>query len=334
MPASNARRWPEGDVGGDECELRTLAIEDPSERSLAKETEYIEEMVETSTGRVLVAHSGDRSKPVILTYHDLGLNYVSNYQTFFNYPEMKEITSSFCIFHVNAPGQEEGAAPLPEGYEYPTMEQLSEQVQEVLNHFSLVRYIGIGIGLGANVLVRHALQYPERVDSLMVANACSGKAGWVEWGYQKRNVSHLRTVGVSQPVLDFLLWHHLGPNYEERAHDLLQVYKQYFSNSVNGMNLAPLVEQYIWRTEIPLTRDLTEKNTLTPPVLNLVGIHSPFIEESVNFNGQLTPSKTNWIKVQEAAMVLEEQPGKVCQALRLFLQGQGFCLKLRKSNLC
>jgi len=85
---------------------------------------------------------------------------------------------------VNAPGQEEGAAPLPEGYEYPTMEQLAEQVQEVLNHFSLVRYIGIGIGLGANVLVRHALQYPERVDSLMVANACSGKAGWVEWGYQ------------------------------------------------------------------------------------------------------------------------------------------------------
>ena len=107
----------------------------------------------------------------------------------------------------------------------------------MLNHFSLVRYIGIGIGLGANVLVRHALQvgvqivkhsnqnftlavaaqvvapyvnrpknktervqkslldyliysknsrlqYPERVDSLMVANACSGKAGWVEWGYQ------------------------------------------------------------------------------------------------------------------------------------------------------
>ena len=38
-----------------------------------------------------------------------------------------------------------------------------------------------------------------------------------------------------------------------------------------------------------LLRDITEKNTLTPPVLNLVGIYSPFIEESVNFNGQLTP---------------------------------------------
>ena len=38
-------------------------------RSLAKETEYIEEMVETSTGRVLVAHSGDRSKPVRLLFN-------------------------------------------------------------------------------------------------------------------------------------------------------------------------------------------------------------------------------------------------------------------------
>jgi hypothetical protein len=29
-------------------------------------------------------------------------------------------------------------------------------------------------------------------------------------------------------------------------------------------------------------------------------------------------------------MVLEEQPEKVSEALRLFLQGQGFCLKIRK----
>ena len=39
-------------------------------RSLAKETEYIEEMVETSTGRVLVAHTGDRSKPVRISTLD------------------------------------------------------------------------------------------------------------------------------------------------------------------------------------------------------------------------------------------------------------------------
>ena len=36
--------------------------------------------VETSHGQVLVAHSGDLRKPAILTYHDLGLNYISNFQ--------------------------------------------------------------------------------------------------------------------------------------------------------------------------------------------------------------------------------------------------------------
>ena len=44
----------------DECELRALAIEDPTERTLEKSTIYTEEIVETSTGNVLVAHSGDR----------------------------------------------------------------------------------------------------------------------------------------------------------------------------------------------------------------------------------------------------------------------------------
>jgi len=335
MPARNTLSMSQG---GDECELRNLAVEDPTERTLAKETEYIEELVETSTGNVLVAYSGDRTanskKPVVLTYHDLGLNYVSNYQAFFNYPDMKEIISDFCVFHLNAPGQEEGAADLPEDTEYPSMEQLAEQVQEVLNHFNLVKYIGVGVGLGANVLTRHSLLYPERVDCLMLVNTCSTKAGWVEWGYQKRNISHLRTTGVTQPVLDYLLWHHLGQDYEERAHDLLQVYRQYFSNNVSGANLAPLVEQYIWRTDIPMTRDAVDTSgTLQVPVLNLVGIHSPHIEESVVFNGRLTPSKTNWIKVQDAAMVLEEQPGRVCQAFRLFLQGQGWCLKIRKIAL-
>ena len=63
-------------------------------RSLSKNNslQYNETYVETSTGRVLVAHTGGvvtNSRPVIVTYHDLGLNYVSNFQAFFNYPDFK-----------------------------------------------------------------------------------------------------------------------------------------------------------------------------------------------------------------------------------------------------
>ncbi len=35
-----------------------------------------------------------------------------------------------------------------------------KQVNEVINHFGISRYIGLGVGLGSNVLIRHALRYP------------------------------------------------------------------------------------------------------------------------------------------------------------------------------
>ena len=100
---------------------------------------YTETFVATNHGQVLVAHAGDKSKPALLTYHDLGLNYISNFQAFFNYPELREVLEHFCIFHVNAPGQEEGALPLPESFEYPTMEILAEQVLDVINHFNITK---------------------------------------------------------------------------------------------------------------------------------------------------------------------------------------------------
>jgi hypothetical protein len=40
----------------------------------------IEEMVQTTKGKILVARQGDPKKPALLTYHDLGLNYLSNFQ--------------------------------------------------------------------------------------------------------------------------------------------------------------------------------------------------------------------------------------------------------------
>ena len=95
---------------------------------------------------------------------------------------MSELLRHFCLFHVNAPGQEDGAEPLKDATQYPNMDQLAEQVNEVINHFAIVRYIGLGVGLGGNVLSRHAFKYPERLDSLMLINTVSTAPGWIEWG--------------------------------------------------------------------------------------------------------------------------------------------------------
>jgi len=58
----------------------SVRLSDPVSRSLAKEVEYVEEKVVTGKGTVTVAWKGDRTKPALLTYHDLGLNHVSNFQ--------------------------------------------------------------------------------------------------------------------------------------------------------------------------------------------------------------------------------------------------------------
>lgn len=135
---------------------------------------------------------------------------MANFQAFFNFSEMRALANNFCLYHVNAPGQEEGAASLPEGFVYPTMEELSEQLSDVMVHFGLKTFIGIGVGVGANILVRFALAHPERVDALCLLNCVSTTAGWIEWGYQKLNARHLRSKGMTQGALDYLMWHHFG----------------------------------------------------------------------------------------------------------------------------
>ena len=64
---------------------------------------------------------------------------------------------SFCVYHINAPGQEPNAEQIPVGTEYPTMEQLAETVYLIVDHFKLADVTCIGVGLGANVLARFAV---------------------------------------------------------------------------------------------------------------------------------------------------------------------------------
>ena len=45
------------------------------------------------------------------------------------------VLSHFTIYHVNAPGQEAGAAPMMDDETYPSIEELSESVEYICHHF-------------------------------------------------------------------------------------------------------------------------------------------------------------------------------------------------------
>ncbi|XP_014215346.1 protein NDRG3 isoform X2 [Copidosoma floridanum] len=322
------------DASMDDIELKNIQLQFPTLRYLTRDDGSVrEERVETDRGALIVAVQGNRAKPAILTYHDLGLNYISSFQAFFNYIDMRVLLENFCVYHVNAPGQEEGAPTLPEDYVYPSMEELGEQLLFVMGHFGLKSAIGFGVGAGANILARFALAHPEKVNALCLINCVSTQAGWIEWGYQKLNCRHLRSQGMTQGVLDYLMWHHFGRGTEERNHDLVQVYKNYFERRVNPTNLALLIDSYVRRTDLNITRELDptrkkDSSTLNVPVMNITGSLSPHVDDTVTLNGRLDPTNSSWMKISDCGMVLEEQPGKVSEAFRLFLQGEGYVAPL------
>lgn len=180
---------------------------------------------------------------------------------------MRALLENFCVYHVTAPGQEEGAPAFPEEwvipqyklepsnlsiltcrYVYPTMDELAAQILFVMSHFGLKTIIGFGIGAGANILVRFALANPDKVGALCLVNCSSTAAGWIEWGYQSMNTRNLRSKGMTQGVLDYLMWHHFGRAPEERNLDLVSMYKSYFERSINPINLVRMLFNIQWGT--------------------------------------------------------------------------------------
>jgi len=130
-----------------DIELRNVDSSAPLMRSLSKSSGYESEVVDTDHGPVHVTRAGappNSGKPYIITYHDLGLNFYSNFQAFFNFEDMKLLMQSFTVLNVHAPGQEENAAPLPDGFVFPTMDQLAQQVDSVCKHYGVVSFVGFG----------------------------------------------------------------------------------------------------------------------------------------------------------------------------------------------
>lgn len=89
---------------------------------------------------------------------------------------------------------------------------------------------------------------------------------------------------------------------EERNHDLVQVYKNYFERRVNPTNLALFIDSYVRRTDLNITRELdpTRKReglTLSVPVMNITGALSPHVDDTVTLNGRLDPTNSSWMKV-------------------------------------
>lgn len=283
--------------------------------------DWKEHDVETPYGmlHVVIRGAPKGNKPAILTYHDVGLNHKLCFNPFFQNEDMQEITKHFVVCHVDAPGQQIGASQFPQGYQYPTMDQLAGMLPTVLQHFGFKSIVGIGVGAGAYILAKFALIFPDLVEGLVLLNIDPNGKGWIDWAATKLS-------GLTSALPETVLPHLFSQEELMNNTELVQNYRQQI-NTVNQFNLQLFWNMYNSRRDLEMNRIGTVLNakTLRCPVMLVVGDNAPAEEGVVECNSKLDPTKTTFLKMADSGGLPQlTQPGKLTEAFKYFLQGMGY----------
>ncbi|KAM5207043.1 protein NDRG4 isoform 25-T27 [Hipposideros larvatus] len=323
--APSQSRWPPAVAAPSLCTPVTQAFvcSSSSRRvaSLGKMPECWdgEHDIETPYGllHVVIRGSPKGNRPAILTYHDVGLNHKLCFNTFFNFEDMQEITKHFVVCHVDAPGQQVGASQFPQGYQFPSMEQLAAMLPSVVQHFGFKYVIGIGVGAGAYVLAKFALIFPDLVEGLVLINIDPNGKGWIDWAATKLS-------GLTSTLPDTVLSHLFSQEELVSSTELVQSYRQQIGNVVNQANLQLFWNMYNSRRDLDMNRPGTVPNakTLRCPVMLVVGDNAP-AEDGVVSEGP----------IKACACPSFLQPGKLTEAFKYFLQGMGYIAYLKDRRL-
>ncbi|XP_060937351.1 protein NDRG1-like [Limanda limanda] len=297
------------------------------------ETQIREEHVETLFGNVHCVMTGTprAGRPAILTFHDVGLNYKTCFETLFSHEDMHEIIGHFPVCHVEAPGQHEAAKTLPSSYTYPTVDQLSEALPAVLKHFGLRSIIGLGVGAGAYILAKFALIHPDMVDGLLLININPNAEGMI--GTVATKITEW-----THTLPDTIISHLFGTEEIQNNHDLVATYRHHITTTMNQSNVSQFFRSYNSRNALDVERPVAGTNinprTLKCSTLLIVGDNSPVVEPVVDCNSKLNPTKTTLLKMSDCGGLPHvEQPAKVIEAFKYFIQGMGYLSSVSMTRL-
>ncbi|XP_033495874.2 protein NDRG1-like [Epinephelus lanceolatus] len=300
-----------------------MVLED-NESDSVFEPQITEEHVETQYGNLHCIMTGTlrANRPVILTFHDVGLNHKSCFEALFNHEDMQEIVRHLPVCHVEAPGQHEGAKTLPSAYTYPSMDQLSEALPAVLKHFGLHSVIGLGVGAGAYILAKFALNHPDQVDGLVLVNINPSAEGLM-------NSVASKITEWTHTLPNTIITHLFGKDEIQTNLDLIATYRHYITTTMNQSNVSQFLRSYNNRTALEVERPIPGGNisvrTLKCASLLVVGDNSPAVEAVVDCNSKLNPTKTTLLKMADCGGLPQvDQPAKVIEALKYFIQGMGY----------
>jgi len=97
---------------------------------------------------------------VVVTYHDVCMNHRWCFSRLMHCMNGAGMLSNLAFVHVDAPGHEDGAAPLPATTTALSLELLAQQLHTIIEQLDLpTQFLGMGAGAGANVLLRYAADH-------------------------------------------------------------------------------------------------------------------------------------------------------------------------------
>ncbi|XP_076983406.1 protein NDRG2 isoform X3 [Tamandua tetradactyla] len=249
--------------------------------------------VETPYGSVSFTVFGTPKpkRPVILTYHDVGLNYKTCFQPLFQFGDMQEIIQNFVRVHVNAPGMEEGAPVFPLGYQYPSLDQLADMIPCILQYLNFSTIIGVGVGAGAYILSRYSLTHPDTVEGLVLINIDPNAKGWMDWAAHK-------LTGLTSSIPEMILGHLFSQEELSGNSELVQKYRNTITHAPNLENIELYWNSYNNRRDLNFERggDIT----LKCPVMLVVGDQAPHEDAVVECNSKLDPTQTSFLKMADS----------------------------------
>uniref|UniRef100_A0A673LC48 Protein NDRG1-like n=1 Tax=Sinocyclocheilus rhinocerous TaxID=307959 RepID=A0A673LC48_9TELE len=191
-------------------------------------------------------------------------------------------------------------------YTYPSMDQLSETLPMVLNHFGVIR---MAVGAGANILARFALKHPDMVEGLVLINLSVQAEGFMDWAAQK-------ITSWTHALPDTVISHLFGKEEIQNNHELIATFRQSLIANINQSNLQQFVKSYKSRRNLEIERPVQGGNvnarTLQCPALLIVGDNSPAVDAVVRTMADC------------GGLPQVHEPGKLIEAFKYFIQGMGY----------
>ncbi len=241
-------------------------------------------------------------------------------QKFVEHEAFEEIKKRCVFVFVDMPGHEDGAEDLPESFNYPTIQQLGEDLVTILDQLRIKYVIGIGNGAGANILTRFGMMHSSRCLGLLLLNPTSNKTTMAKNfmdRVSKWKVAHLTPSGENLAL--FRKFGHKLEEAEDKASALEELRKQ-FGMQLNKKNVQMFCDAFANRTDIT---PMLSKN-LKCDALLIVGAKSSQVVASEHMHQYMDKTKTSLLKVDDVANLLEESPFKLSNAILLFCKGLGW----------